>query len=82
MLTSVEYKEIKDPELEGWYLFEIYMDDKVQILSFSSNYMKLDGQTYKVSTENLGENLSEYLRKISRSSYSEFEMDEDLFETY
>lgn len=43
------YKEIENPWLEGWYLFEIYTGEKIQEMRIPGRIIKFDGTYYKVT---------------------------------
>ena len=49
IFTEMTYKEIKNPWLEGWYLFEIYTKEKRYNLRVSGKTISFDGMFYKVN---------------------------------
>ena len=56
ILTEMEYKEIKNPWLEGWYLFKIHTDEKVYDMSITGKTIRFDEKFYKV-TESIAEEI-------------------------
>ena len=49
ILTKLIYKEIENPWLEGWYLFDIYTKEKIYDLSITGENINFDGTSYKVN---------------------------------
>ena len=49
ILTNLTYKEIDNPWLEGWYLFEIHTKEKIYDLSITGENINFDGKSYKVN---------------------------------
>lgn len=57
ILIEMDYVEIENPWIEGWYLFEIRTNETVHSLGISSDIMSFDGKFYKAtdSVEGIGE---------------------------
>ena len=53
----MDYVEIENPWIEGWYLFEIRTNETVYSLGISSDIMSFDGKFYKATdfVEEIGE---------------------------
>ena len=49
ILTKLTYKEIKNPWLEGSYLFDIHVKDKVYDMGISGKIISFDDKVYKVN---------------------------------
>ena len=49
IFAEMTYKEIKNPWLEGWYLFEIHTKEKRYNLRVSGKTISFDGMFYKVN---------------------------------
>ena len=49
ILTKLTYKEIDNPWLEGWYLFEIHTKEKIYDLSITGENINFDGKFYKMN---------------------------------
>ena len=56
ILTETEYKEIENPWIEGWYLFEIHTDERVYDMSITGKTIRFDEKFYKV-TESIAEEI-------------------------
>lgn len=61
IFTEMEYREIKNPWLEGWYLFEIYTDEKLYDMGITGNTISFDGKIYKVS-DSIAEEIVEEIK--------------------
>ena len=81
LLTSLTYKEVKNPELEGWGMFDIHTENDILGISFSRDFCNIEGVFYHISDEGVGEALCDYIKKTTRSGYPEFENTEDVFKT-
>lgn len=49
IFKNIEYKEIENPFLEGWYIFEFYANEKIYSLGITGNTINIDGKFYEVS---------------------------------
>ena len=49
IFTEMTYKEIKNPWLEGSYLFDIHVKDKVYDMGISGKIISFDDKVYKVN---------------------------------
>ena len=49
IFTEMTYKEIENPWIEGWYLFEIYTDEKIYDMGISGKTIRFGGKFYKVA---------------------------------
>ena len=47
--TEIEYREIENPWIEGWYLFEIHTKEKIYDLRITGKTISFDGKFYKVN---------------------------------
>lgn len=65
MLNSLTYVAVKNPEIEGWCLFELHTKNDVLEFSVSSDLFLMGGKTYYIAEEDVGERLSEYIKKTS-----------------
>lgn len=61
ILTELNYKEIRNPWLEGGYLFKIRTNETVYSLGISSDIISFEGKFYKV-TDSVGEEISLLMR--------------------
>lgn len=64
-LLSLTYKEVRNPQLEGWELFEISNSSGSVHLSTSGRFMNINGKTYTISGDSVGSSLSEYVKTNS-----------------
>ena len=62
IFTEMKYKEIKNPWLEGWYLFKIHTNEKVYDMSITGKTIRFDEKFYKVT-----KSIAEEIVKISNS---------------
>ena len=63
IFTEMKYKEIKNPWLEGWYLFKIHTDEKVYDMSISGKIIRFDEKFYKV-TESIAEEIVKETKEV------------------
>ena len=49
VFTEMTYKEIENPWLEGWFLFDIYTEEKRYHMGISGKYISFDDKVYKVN---------------------------------
>ena len=49
IFAEMKYKEMENPWLEGWYLFEIHTKEKIYDLRITGKTISFDGKIYKVS---------------------------------
>lgn len=49
IFKEMEYKEIKNPWIEGWYLFEIHTTEKIYDMGITGKTISFDGKFYKVN---------------------------------
>lgn len=49
IFKEMEYKEIENPWIEGWYLFEIYTNEKTYDMGITGKTIRFDGKFYKVA---------------------------------
>ena len=47
--TEIEYREIENPWIEGWYLFEIHTKEKIYDLRITGKTISFDGKFYKMN---------------------------------
>ena len=57
----MNYEEIENPWIEGWYQFEIQTSETVHSLGITSDIISFDGKFYKV-TDSVGKEISSLLR--------------------
>lgn len=66
MLSGIEGVPCDDPELSGWYMFDIDMAEEISMvhsLIMTGNYVCLDGVMYKNDEPDNGRELAEYFRE-------------------
>ena len=74
MLSMIEGVPCNDPELSGWYMFDINMAEEISMvhgLIMTGNYICFDGVMYKNDEPDNGRELAEYFRangKITATS--------------
>ena len=56
ILTGMEYKEIENPWIEGWYLFKIHTDERIHDMSITGKTIRFDEKFYKI-TESIAEEI-------------------------
>ena len=61
IFTEMNYEEIENPWIEGWYQFEIQTSETVHSLGITSDIISFDGKFYKV-TDSVGKEISSLLR--------------------
>lgn len=61
IIFSFTYEKIKNPELEGGYIFEITTDEEIYDLVLSENMITIDEQTYRISNKTLAKQLIEII---------------------
>lgn len=61
IFKEMTYKEIENPWLEGWYLFEIYTDEKIYKMRITGKTINFDGTFYKV-TDSIAEEVTEIIK--------------------
>lgn len=49
IFTEMEYKEIENPWIEGWYLFKIHTDEKIYNMGMTGNTISFDEKFYEVN---------------------------------
>ena len=49
IFAQISYKEIENPEIEGWYMFELQTKDNSYHLSVTGQTINFNGKFYKVS---------------------------------
>ena len=61
IFMEMNYEEIENPWIEGWYQFEIQTSETVHSLGITSDIISFDGKFYKV-TDSVGKEISSLLR--------------------
>lgn len=61
IFMEMNYEEIENPWIEGWYQFEIQRSETVHSLGITSDIISFDGKFYKV-TDSVGKEISSLLR--------------------
>ena len=62
IFAQISYKEIENPEIEGWYMFEFQTKDNSYHLSVTGQTINFNGKFYKVS-ESIANELISILKK-------------------
>lgn len=62
IVSEMTYTEIDNPEIEGWYLFEVHKGNKRHSLAVSYDIICYDGEFYKV-TEVIANTLCELIKQ-------------------
>ncbi|MBR5598306.1 MAG: hypothetical protein IKW30_13020 [Lachnospiraceae bacterium] len=62
IFAHISYKEIENPEIEGWYMFELQTKDNSYHLRITGKTIKFNGKFYKVS-ESIANELISILKK-------------------
>ena len=66
IVSEMTYTEIDNPEIEGWYLFEVHKGNKRHSLAVSYDIICYDGEFYKV-TEVIANTLCELIKQAHQS---------------
>ena len=61
IFTEMTYKEIENPWLEGWYLFEIHTKEKIYDMSITGDIISFDGKIYEV-TDSIAKEVTEIIK--------------------
>ena len=61
IFMEMNYEEIENPWIEGWYQFEIQTSETVHSLGITSDIISFDGKFYKV-TDSVEKEISSLLR--------------------
>lgn len=61
IFKKMTYKEIENPWLEGWYLFEIYTEEKIYKMRITGKTINCDGTFYKV-TDSIAKEVTEIIK--------------------
>lgn len=61
IFMEMNYEEIENPWIEGWYQFEIQTSETVHFLGITSDIISFDGKFYKV-TDSVEKEISSLLR--------------------
>ena len=78
MLSKIEGIPCEDPELTGWYMFDIDLADEISMIhgmTMAGNYVSLDGMMYKNDTEDNGRELAEYFRENGKITATSADLD-------
>ena len=66
IFENLTYKEIKNPWLEGWYMFEIHTNQNTYHLGVSGKTISFDEKFYEVS-DSISENVLEIMKSESNT---------------